>query len=154
MLPKEVKDDVKRMGLLHAHYMQIVRYLQTEQRRWVDTKVAQAHIQRRFSSLPLGKRQSVNMLQEGPEVADGLTPEATKGQDPAVIEKLELVCAALTKQLNKGNRGRDERKDHRGDKARTRSSSRDRPDAQFKGCWHCGEEGHSRAKGRGQRPKA
>ena len=57
MLPQDVKDDLKRMKLLKAPYMDIVDHLQTDASRWIDTKVAQHHIQRRFSALPTTKQR-------------------------------------------------------------------------------------------------
>ena len=82
---------------------------------------------------------------EGHESGSETTAESSN-MDP-VVEKLNLVCAALEKLGN--NRGRDPNRKLK-PKDRSRSPSLPRPSASFKGCWHCGKPGHSRTKGRGK----
>ena len=75
------------------------------------------------------------------------TAPSTTPTDP-VIDKLNMVCAALEKFSK--NRGRETRKDRpTGSNKSSRSSSRERPDSKFKGCWHCcKKDGHQRKDGR------
>ena len=146
MLHKEVYADVKRVGLLTAPYQGIVRHLKTDASRWADHKVAQQHIQQRFALLP-GHRKPVNSLTDGPDA-----PEPPAASDP-LVDKLKLVCAALENVGKSHQRGRSPTRD--GSKSRGRSdsprrSSSSMPDKRFKGCWHCGAEGHSRTKVRGK----
>ena len=118
------------------------------------TRLPKAHVQRRFASLPSGPKRSINALQaaEAPGDEHDATQSPKATADP-VMEKLNLVCAALEKF---GSRGRSPVRDPK-DKPRTRSTSSSRnrsmPDRSFKGCWHCGEEGHSRTTGRGKHRK-
>ena len=142
MLPSEVRSDVKKMGLLNAPHMQIVNYLKLEQHRWNDSKVAQAHVQRRFASLPGGRKQSVHALQaNSPEVeAEGASskPSGTTSPSENMIDKLTMVCAAREPHISDKPRGRDERRGKQPGRSPSRSPSRSRPDAAFTGCCHCG----------------
>ena len=105
MLPTEVHADVKRMGLLYSPYQDIVRYLQIGQHRWLDARVARAHVQRRFESLP-GTKKHVHALnvkdpepQPDAESTSGSTtsPSTASAATDPIVEKLNLVCAALEK---------------------------------------------------------
>lgn len=147
------------MNLLEAPYMQVATYLQSEGDRWVGSNVAQLHVLRRFCRLLTGKKQGINsyVSGDGPE-------ESSKAEEPSskerVLERLTLVAANHEKCVSsdrrsrspaRGSDGKFEGKDWRldGSNGYRRSQSRDgrRLDPAFKGCWRCGETGHSRTKG-------
>ena len=56
MIPPDAYSEIKRMNLLQAHYLDIVRFLKSEQHRFIDQRVAKVHQQNRFSSLPGSKK--------------------------------------------------------------------------------------------------
>ena len=77
----------------------------------------------------------------------------TPSTGPAVLEKLNMVCAALEKMEKRG-RTHDKRNRDKSRSPKRDSSSSSMPDKNFSGCWHCGEKGHSRTRGRGKERRA
>ena len=151
MLPGTAKDELKKVGLLEAHYKDIVFHLKKEANKFVDHRVAQVHIQKRFASLP-GQKSKVHSLVEaysGGKCDDpGCDAAHCQPSSPNAIEdRLNMVCAALEKHMS---RSRSPARSSRGDRSPRRESSLPRPDAKFEGCWHCGQKGHSRTTGRGK----
>ena len=167
MLPPEVVDDVRKMGLLNSSHTAIVNDLKADTARWQDHKVAQQHSQQRFSLLHGVGKPRVASLVDGPAgvehdeqgsttstSASGTGSTSPASSDPAIAEKLTLVCAALEK-LNNSDRSPTRNKDK--PRARVqppmREGSLPHLSASFKGRWHCCKEGHSRTEGHGNNRK-
>ena len=147
ILPQKVQDEVRSHRELTT-LQSIIDHILKDIGRYNDAKVAKLHSQRLRNLLQNGIKNPVHAVLEQNKSAqheDSTKPEHSSTALNAITDKLDNLVAALN-QSNNNNRRRDSSPNGRAARSPSpgRSSTLNRPDPKFEGCWHCKGKGHSR----------